>query len=168
MANTRRGFIPASGVAAALPTVVSGFQRRNGRRREILWSRATLTPDSKLAHDPRSLVIASDHHPGIRMAGIAACDGGGVSTTSTRRRSSLSHRRWREEQGVCEGMERTSPWPHWLYNPQGWSAELADSERITQKFGVRCEVSEARRLGKNVADGVGPLGSDPAYLSARG
>jgi hypothetical protein len=80
MANTRRGFIPASGVAAALPTVVSGFQRRNGRRREILWSRATLTPDSKLAHDPRSLVIASDHHPGIRTAGIAACDGGGVST----------------------------------------------------------------------------------------
>jgi hypothetical protein len=81
MANTRRGIIPASGVAAALPTVVSGFQRRKGRRREILWSRATLTPDSKLAHDPRSLVIASNHYRGIRTAGIAACDGGGVSTS---------------------------------------------------------------------------------------
>jgi hypothetical protein len=34
--------------------------------------------------------------------------------------------------------------------------------------GVRCEVSGARRLGKNVADGVGPLESDPAHLSARG
>jgi hypothetical protein len=70
-----------------------------------------------------------------RLGSTAAMDHD--SNFSTRRRSSLSHRRWREEQGVCEGMERTSPWPHWLYNPQGRSAELADSERIAQKFGVR-------------------------------
>jgi hypothetical protein len=34
--------------------------------------------------------------------------------------------------------------------------------------GVRCEVSGARCLGKNVGDGVGLLGSDPVHLSARG